>query len=94
MDFRDSAPYSIEKLIFAALEFYYDDGIYDSNPILLPKAKFVNPSYLSTPSFSSKFSRSSDSTISITLPTSAVFRMSSFAPAYSILSSALQVTGR
>ncbi len=45
------------------------------------------------PSVFSMLSKSSASANSITLPTSAVFRISSFAPAYSIRISALHVSG-
>jgi len=46
------------------------------------------------PNFSGNSSKSSAESISMTFPTSAVFLINSFAPAYSILNSALQVTGR
>lgn len=50
--------------------------------------------YSEAPNFSGISSKSSEEVISITLFTSAVLRNSSFAPAYSIRSSLLHVTGR
>lgn len=67
------------------------------SPLLLrtkwPKNRHIAAFY-AAPSFWGISSRSSVESMSMTLPTSAVFLINSFAPAYNIRSSLLHVIGR